>query len=419
LVAGQVAPNLVTVALGPGGKVDLYNFAGNVDLVADLAGYFAPAGPACMSGCVVAWGDNPHGETGSRTKGGQADTPVPLFGLNGVTAIAGTDFNGYALKNDGTVWAWGENWGDQSQGAASCITNADDSTSVCSTDVPVRVPGLSDITAIAGGGVDENTGFALRSDGTVWRFFAVSNASNGQIRFVDQLPILQNITKIVAGHGNGYALKNDGTVWAWGDNGNGQLGNGQTCTNVCDFFTPVQVSGLTGVTAIGGGSGQGYAVKSDGTLWAWGNGALGLNTGVNSGTTLSPVQVTGLSGVTAVAATTGGTGFALKTDGTVWAWGSNSHGELGTGTPGDTQTFVPAQVAAVTGVAAIGAGEIDGYAVKTDGTVWSWGENEFGELGNGTDSVTGPQTFGPVQVSGLTGATAVTGGNEFAFALTQ
>jgi Regulator of chromosome condensation (RCC1) repeat/Carboxypeptidase regulatory-like domain len=130
-------------------------------------------------------------------------------------------------------------------------------------------------------------------------------------------------------------LKGDGTVWAWGSNSNGQLGNGTTT----DSSTPVQVSGLSGVTAVAAGSAHAIALKGDGTVWAWGsnsNGQLGNGTTTDSST---PVQVSGLSGVTAVAAGSAYT-IALKGDGTVWAWGSNSNGQLGNGTT-DSLSPVP------------------------------------------------------------------------------
>src|SRR6266481_9388501 len=129
------------------------------------------------------------------------------------------------------------------------------------------------------------------------------------------------------------SARGQGTVWAWGLNGSGQLGNG-TFTN---SNTPAQVSGLSGVTAIAGGAEHSLALKSDGTVWAWGNNALGqLGNGTFTDSN-TPVQVLGpgglgyLTGVMAIAAGALDT-LALKSDGTVWAWGYNADGELGNGT---------------------------------------------------------------------------------------
>ena len=132
--------------------------------------------------------------------------------------------------------------------------------------------------------------------------------------------VLTDVTAISAGVFNTVALKNDGTVWAWGLNSSGQLGDGTTT----DSYTPVQVSGLTGVRAISAGFvSHAVALKNDGTVWAWGSngyGQLGDGTTTDSYT---PVQVSDLTGITAISAGESHT-VALKNDGTVWAWGCNS-----------------------------------------------------------------------------------------------
>ena len=208
---------------------------------------------------------------------------------------------------------------------------------------------------------------------------------------------------------NGLSNTVSGTVLAWGDNVDGQLGNGTFTTS----NTPVEVSGLTGVTAIAAGGAFNHhslALKSDGTVWAWGyngGGELGNGTYTDNNT---PVEVNGLSGVTAIAGG-GFHGLALKSDGTVWAWGYNVSGQLGNGT--NTTSNTPVQVSGLSGVAAIAGGDIHSLALKSDGTVWAWGYNLDGELGNGTytDSNT------PVEVSGLSGVTVIAGGGFHSLAL--
>ena len=149
--------------------------------------------------------------------------------------------------------------------------------------------------------------------------------------------------------------RSDGTVWAWGVGTVGQLGNGGTANSP----VPVQVSGLTGVTAISGS----YALRSDGTVWAWGSNTQGqLGNGTTGNNSTVPVKVSGLTGVTAIAGVLdGGSGYALRSDGTVWAWGPNFFGELGNGTT--TQSTVPVKVSGLTGVAAIAGGDGTGYAL--------------------------------------------------------
>jgi len=184
-------------------------------------------------------------------------------------------------------------------------------------------------------------------------------------------------------------LKTDGTVWAWGDNYSGQLGDGTTT----ERRTPVQVSGLTDVIAVTGGEGHGLALRADGTLWAWGDNYSGQ---LGDGTTTerrTPVQVSGLTDVIAVAAG-GYHSLAVKTDGTLWTWGDNWSGQLGDGTT--TERITPVQILGLTDVIAIAAGWEHSLALKSDGTVWAWGLNDEGRLGDGTSD----GRTSPVQVKG-------------------
>ena len=263
--------------------------------------------------------------------------------------------------------------------------------------------------AIAAGGTHT---VALENDGTVWTW---GNNSNGQLGngttvggpTPGQVPGLTGVVAIAPGESHTLALLNDGTVWAWGYNGDGELGDG----TMTDRWSPVPVPGLAGVAAISAGSGFSVALKSDGTVWTWGynaDGELGNNDTANS---LSPVPVTGLTGIVAVDA--GALhALALKSDGTVWAWGFNGDGELGNGQA--TNSLVPTQVTGLTGVTAISAGASHSLAVKTDGTVWAWGSNLAGQLGLSDPS----NQLAPVQVSGLSGVTAVSAGGAHSLALT-
>jgi alpha-tubulin suppressor-like RCC1 family protein len=160
---------------------------------------------------------------------------------------------------------------------------------------------------------------------------------------------LSDVINVAAGASHSLAVKTDGTVWAWGYNNYGQLGNNTTVQK----NAPVQVSGLSGVTNVAAGESYSLALKRDGTVWAWGwnlFGQLGDNTTVDKST---PVQVSGLSDVIAVAA-----GYyhslALKRDGTVWAWGYNGNGALGDGTTASSST--PVQVQGLGAVTLMAAG---------------------------------------------------------------
>ena len=315
----------------------------------------------------------------------------------GARVVAGY-FHSLALKSDGTVWAWGLNWyGQLGDGSPN------------SSATPVPVSSLTGVIALAAG---EQHSLALKSDGTVWawgwNFYGqLGDGSTTNRKIPVQVSGLSGVIALAAGEQHSLALKSDGTVWAWGQNWNGQLGDGSTTNR----STPVQVSGLTGAIALAAGGAHSLALKSDGTVWAWGANDYGQpGDGSTTYSRSTPVQVSGLTGVIALAA--GGThSLALKSDGTVWAWGHNDYGQLGDGST--TNRSTPVQVNGLTGVIALAAGEQHSLALKSDGTVWAWGWNWYGQLGDGTwlDRST------PVQVSGVTGVIALAAGYNDSLAL--
>ena len=204
------------------------------------------------------------------------------------------------------------------------------------------------------------------------------------------------------------ALKNDGTVWAWGGNASGQLGDG-TIGGYTSKNTPVQVLDpsdptgyLTGVIAIAAGDEHSLALKGDGTIYAWGGnpfGQLGDGTWGWPESKTIPVQVTDPSDptgyLTNISAIAGGDDYslALKANGTVWGFGRNNWGQLGNGTHDDTNT--PVQVSGLVNAVSIAAGNGHSLAIKPDGTIWTWGGNWSGQLGDGTleERVTPVQTI--------------------------
>ncbi len=335
----------------------------------------------CSSGGANSWGSSEFGQLGNGTNT-NSTTPVQVSSLTGATAISGGHSHSLVLKNNGTVWAWGSNF----FGPLGNGNNTD-------SNVPVQVSSLTGVIAIAGGG---NHSHALKNDGTVWAWgynssgeLGIGNNTNSNIPV--QVSSLTNITAISGGGIHSLMLKNDGTVWACGYNIYGQLGNGNnTNSNI-----PVQVSSLSNISAISGGYTYSLALKNDGTVWAWGENFIGqLGNGTNTNSNV-PVQVSSLTGIIAISASLGNRSLALKNDGTVWAWGSNSSGQLGNGTT--TSSSVPVQVNTLTGIIAIGGGWAHSIAIKNNGTVWAWGVNEFGQLGIGTTT----NSSVPVQVTSV------------------
>lgn len=242
--------------------------------------------------------------------------------------------------------------------------------------------------------------YELLDDGTV---IQLSNYTRDKFSVSN----LSNVVKLYRSYDYILALKNDGTVWAWGRNLYGQLGDGTTTTR----YEPVQVKNISGIVDIVvGGYNQiqneyAIAIKNDGTLWAWGrndNGCLGVG---NAKDQHIPVKLVDENGVelTEVVSVKVGTyhRVALKSDGTVWAWGKNDYGQLGDGT--NTQSFVPKKVKNLSGVISIGVGYYHSLVLKNDGTVWSWGNNEKGQLGNNEDM----NSDTPVRIFGLNNVIAI------------
>jgi alpha-tubulin suppressor-like RCC1 family protein len=365
-----------------------------------------PAGPAAAvsaTSYAEAWGQGIHGQLGNGSTANQSSL-VDLTALSQVTQVSGGYYHTLAVRSDGTVWAWGDN----SDGELGNATTTGSS-------VPVQVTGLTGVVQVAAGYFDS---LALRSDGTVW---AWGNNSIGQLGdgtttnratpvqvagFPVQLAGLTGVTQIAAGGLHSLALRSDGTVVAWGYNSDGQLGNGTTT----DHTTPVAVSGLTKVTQIAAGFSHSVALRSDGTVAAWGynvNGQLGDGT---TDTRTTPVQVAGLTGVTQIA-TGSDHNLAVRSDGTAVAWGQNYYGQLGDGT--NTNRTTPVTVPWLIDVTRVSAGATHSVAVRSDGTVVAWGNNDYGQLGDGTTT----SRTTPVTVPGLSGVTQVSVGGYHTLAI--
>ena len=289
----------------------------------------------------------------------------------------------------------------------------------------------SDVVQVAAGG---GHGLALRSDGTVWAWgdnragqLGRGTTSNHEVAPA-RVSGLAGVTKISAGDDFALALGSDGTVSAWGDNRRGQLGNGTTATSA----VPVTVAGLSQVIGISAGYDSSMATRTNGisaitSVWTWGGndvGQLGDGTLTSHSTpervTGLPVYIAGISaggGFTARLGdgipATGGFATVLGTDGTVWAWGDDSAGQLGNARSSIPVTRPVNTIGAGSGITQLSAGDFHVLALKSDGTVLAWGSNGSGQLGNGTTT----DPAGPVQVTGLANATQVAAGGRFSLAV--
>jgi len=350
-------------------------------------------------GTVWAAGQNDAGQLG-QVGPVSSSTPLQAPGLTGAIAVAAGDWHAVVLRSGGTVWAWGD--GSHGQLGTPEFPDGPDWRRA----TPAQVPGLSGVVAVAAGFWHT---LAVKSDGTVWSWGSNNEGELGDGGLVNrryspgQVPGLTNVVAVSARRFTSFAIRSDGTLWGWGSNDYGMLGIGNHSSN---SKVPVQVPGLTNVVAVSAGEEHTLAVKSDGTVWTW-----GLQDRATLTMYLSPVQVPGLTGVIDVATSTHAS-YALKSNGTVWSWGDNTSGQIGDGTRQRRDS--PIQVKGLTGVSVIAGGDNHALVLRSDGTIWTWGGNRYGARGDG--AITLMATPGLVQVN-ATGALAVAAGTAHSLAL--
>jgi alpha-tubulin suppressor-like RCC1 family protein len=304
------------------------------------------------------------------------NSPIQTISSGNNWCVLSSNMNAYvtgAIKTDGTLWLWGNHY-------FGSLGNNN------------TIPQSSPVQTISGGtnwsqvSIGYNVTGAIKTDGTLWLWgrgcqgrLGNNNSIEDQSSPVQTIAGGTNWCQINLGVWNhSAAIKTDGTLWLWGGGGGeGQLGNNNTIPQ----SSPVQtISGGTNWKQVSAGSYHSSAIKTDGTLWLWGDsrcGNLGTNDDIDQS---SPVQTisggTNWKQVSASSFTS-----AIKTDGTLWAWGYNRCGQLGNGSYYHASSPVQT-VSGGTNWCSVSSGYWHSAALKDDGTFWTWGSNQCGQLGN-------------------------------------
>ena len=328
-----------------------------------------------MPGITPAFAVSPSGSTVSAPGRDRAD--------------AGYYFN-VEIRSDGTLWAWGYN----SYGQLG------DGTWVTKTK-PVQVGADRDWATVSAG---DSHVLAVKTDGTLWAWgwndcFALGLGDNDSHYVPTQVGADTGWVSVAAGEMHSLGLKSDGTLWAWGDNGYGQLGQGDYLAD----WVPTRVGSGADWVSIAAGGYASAAIRADGTLWMWGDNTQGQIGQGDSDPCITPQQVTG-SGWVSVSLGKGHT-VGLKSDGTLWTWGNNAMGQLGQGTTGNELSPVRVTQPDVAW-RGVGTGVYHTFAVADDGSMWAAGFNSQGQLGLGDTASRNVLT----QVGSYVDAVSVSGG---------
>jgi len=327
-------------------------------------------------GTVWAWGANHYGQLGVPGVS-FAEFPMRVAGLSNIVSIAAGADHSLAVQSNGHVWAWGANESGQ-------LGNGN----FTSSTVPVSVAGITNAVAVAGGGFEGqgSHSLALLSSGMVmaWGTNADGQLGNGT-QTTSDVPVsvsgLSNVTQIKAGTFHSMALDTNGQVWCWGFGSLGQMGNGMTYS----YLNAIQTPNLNHIVSISAGGGHNLALKSDGTLWAWGynaDGELGLG---NTNNSLTATQVANLSRVAAIGASTYSSAATLTS---TTLTGTNAQ----TMVWGKQYSATPAAIGQAPPFTQLAPGfEVDQtndyfFGLTANGAVWAWGVNDEGEFGNGNNA---------------------------------
>lgn len=313
---------------------------------------------------LYTWGNDSGGKLGHDTITVNKSSPTQVGSLEWLKVSMHGNFHSLAIRNDNRLYAWGYN------------TNGKlGNNSVVDKSSPVVIGSRAWAEC---DGAMYGSSFAIRTNGTLWAWgsdtsgLLAQNTRNYSKSSPVQVGSLTTWSKVFAGNTHCLALRTDGTLWGWGNNTWGKIGDGGRTAR----SSPVQVFGAATWISAGANEDYSFGVKTDGTLWFWGNGNFGRSGNNTAGLNRSrPTQIGALSDWAQVSVGRTQTN-AVKTDGTLWAWGINDNGQCGIISP-TARISSPTQVGALTTWIKCSQGNNVGAAIKSDGSLWAWGGGNY------------------------------------------
>lgn len=321
---------------------------------------------------MYSWGQNSYGELGlNDITHRSAPAQWTSLAKNWKRVQSGKDYM-VAVKTDGTLWSWGYN--AQGQLGDGTVSNK-------SSPVQTSAGGS---TWYQAAGSDQSTA-AIKTDGTLWTWGYNAFGQLGDNSTTNKSSPVQTVAggtawkQVACGAVHVNAIKTDGTLWGWG------WSYGLGDNTLVNKSSPVQtVAGGTNWKQVSGSISWAAAVKTDGTLWLWGTDAYGQLGDNSTDTKSSPVQTVAGGVNWKQVSCARGSAVALKMDGTLWTWGRNTYGELGDGTTVNKSSPIQTVAAGTMWRSVAGGRGRHVAAIKTDGTMWTWGDNSIGQLGDTT-----------------------------------
>ncbi len=381
--AGQLGDNSVINRLSPVQEATFAtNWVGMACGQADTNSIASHTIAIKADGTLYGFGSNQFGQLGTAT-GTNSLVPILVTSFADAINVECGWACSFVRKSNGQLFAYGNN-------ASGNLGNGNTTNASSPIAVSIVPSGWS---SVQGGG---DFSFAIAGNGTI---YAWGNDNNGQlgngivsgaVPNPTQIGNSNNWKSIFTGTRHAVGIKSDGTLFTWGNNSNGQLGNGTNATS----SNPVQVnSANANWISASCGDKHTMAIKSDGTLWGWGFNQFGqLGTGNNVDSNI-PVQI-GTQNDWVDVECSGNITHIIKSNGTLWAMGENTSGQLGTGTASNAS--IPVEVGISSNWISVSSGTTHTVGIQSDGTMWAWGSNNAGNLGNNSSV---PETS-PVQIGG-------------------